>query len=143
MAQTDREVSRLASLIEADFYKLNTLKKSLMDGIKIIARNLFYLLFKPFKEAYDNYRDDHMLFRHLTRSAGLIRETSERIEVLLLPEANFPPKVVGIINDLLKQLNSHLISIPDQSYRIIHFSLLQNEKIEFEIKTSNDTGKDI
>lgn len=143
MAQTDREVSRLASLIEADFYKLNTLKKSLMDGIKIIARNLFYLLFKPFKEAYDNYRDDHMLFRHLTRSAGLIRETSERIEVLLLPEANFPPKVVGIINDLLKQLNSHLISIPDQSYRIIHFSLLQNEKIEFEIKTSNDTDKDI
>jgi hypothetical protein len=40
MTKTDKEVSRLTSLIEADFYKLDTLKKSLINGIKITARNL-------------------------------------------------------------------------------------------------------
>ena len=67
MTETDKEVSRLNSLIEENFYKLDTSKKSLMDGAKITARNLFYLLLQSFKEAYDNYRDDHMLFRHLSR----------------------------------------------------------------------------
>ncbi len=142
MVQTDKEVSRLAALIEDEFYKLDTLKKSLMDGIKITARNLFYLLFQPFKAAYDNYRDDHVLFRHLTRSTGLIRDMPNSVEVLLLPEANFPPKVVGIINDLLEQLNRQLLSMPDQSGRIIRFGLLQNDKIEFEIKISNNAVKD-
>ena len=142
MAQTVKEESRLASLIEADFHKLDTLKKSLMDGIKITARNMFYLLFQPFKAAYNNYRDDHVLFRHLTRSAGLIQESDDSVEVLLLPEANFPPKVIGIINDLLEQQNRYLIYMPDQSGRIIRFGLLQSDKIEFEIKTSNETDED-
>lgn len=140
MTKTDKEVSRLASLIEADFYKLDTLKKSLMDGIKITARNLFYLLLQPFKDAYDNYRDDHVLFRHLTRSAGVMRETDNRVEVLFLPQANFPPKVAGIISDLLEQLNRRLISMPDQSGRVIRFGLLLNDTIEFEIKTNNGTN---
>ena len=142
MTKTDKEVSRLTSLIEGDFYKLDTLKKSLMDGVKIIARNLFYLLLQPFKEAYDNYRDDHMLFRHLTRSPGLIRETDNKVEIVFLPQANFPPKVLGIINDLLEQLNHRLLPMPDQSGRIIQFGLLQNDAIEFKIKTSNNTIED-
>ncbi len=142
MAQTEKEVSRLSSLIEDDFYKLDTLKKSLMDGIKIMARNLFYLSFQPFKEAYDNYRDDPVLFRHLTRSAGLIRETDDEVEVLLLPEANFPPKVVGIIKDLLNQLNRSSLPMPDQSGRIIRFGLLQKDRIQFEIKTSQRAAED-
>lgn len=142
MAQTEKEVSRLGSLIEENFYKLDTLKKSLMDGIKIMARNLFYLSFQPFKDAYDNYRDDHVLFRHLTRSAGLIRETADGVDVLLLPEANFPPKLIGIIKELLNQLNRSLLTMPDQSGRIIRFGLLQNDKIQFEIKSSHRAVED-
>ena len=142
MAQTEKEVSRLDSLIEDDFHKLNTLKKSLMDGIKIMARNQFYLLFQPFKDAYDNYRDDHVLFRHLTRSAGLVRETDNGVDVLLLPEANFPPKLIGIIKDLLNQLNRSLLPMPDESDRIIRFGLLQNDKIQFEIKSSHRAAED-
>ncbi len=142
MAQTEKEVSRLSSLIENDFYKLDTLKKSLMDGIKIMARNLFYLSFQPFKDAYDNYRDDHVLFRHLTRSAGMIRETADGVDVLLLPEAKFPPKLIGIIKELLNQLNSSLLTMPDQSGRIIRFGLLQNDEIQFEIKSSHRAVED-
>jgi hypothetical protein len=68
-----------------------------------------------------------------------MRKTDNRVEVLFLPQANFPPKVVGIVNDLLEQLNRRLLSMPDQSGRIIRFGLLQNGAIEFEVKTNNDT----
>jgi len=57
-----------------------------MDSIKIVARNLFYECLNPFKNADDNYRDAHLLFRHLTRSPGLIRDTGECIAVFLMPQ---------------------------------------------------------
>lgn len=134
MTQTDKETSRLNSLVEEGFYKLDTSKKSFMDGIKITARNQFYLLLQPFKEAYDNYRDDHVLFRHLTRSSGLIRNRGDCVEVLLFPQANFPPKVIGIIGDLLDQLNNRRLTMPNNSGKTIQFGLLQNNKTQFEIK---------
>ena len=69
---TAREVSRLDTLIAHGAVRLCGEKKYLMDVIKITARNLFYELLAPFKAAYDNFRDDHVWFRHLTRRAGLI-----------------------------------------------------------------------
>lgn len=134
LSQTDKEVSRLNSLIEDNFKKLETNKKSLMDGIKITARNFFYLSLQPFKQAYDNYRDDHVLFRHLTRSSGLIRYHGERVEVLLMPEANYPPKVVKIIDDMLFQLNASRMPMPDNSGGILSFRLVRSESMRLEIK---------
>jgi hypothetical protein len=89
MANINKEVSRLETLIEQDFHKLDSAKKALMDGIKITARNLFYILLQPFKEAYNNYREDQVLFRHLTRSHGLLRDRGPVTEVLLFPEGNY------------------------------------------------------
>jgi hypothetical protein len=131
MANTNKEVSRLETLIEQDFRKLDSAKKALMDGIKITARNLFYILLQPFKEAYNNYRDDHVLFRHLTRSHGLLRDRGPVMEVLLFPEARFPPKVVGIINDMLAQLNASQLTMPNGSGKTLHFRLIQQESILF------------
>jgi len=37
-------------------FEVSLNNKTLMDAIKISARNLFYRLFAPFKTAYDNYR---------------------------------------------------------------------------------------
>jgi len=48
--------------------------KQLMDVIKITARDLFYEAIAPFKEAYDNFRDDHVWFRHVIRSSGVLEE---------------------------------------------------------------------
>lgn len=131
MANTTKEVSRLETLIEQDFRKLDSAKKALMDGIKITARNLFYMLLQPFKEAYNNYRDDHVLFRHLTRSHGLLRDRGPVMEVLLFPEARFPPKVVGIINEMLAQLNASQLTMPNGSGKTLHFRLIQQESILF------------
>jgi hypothetical protein len=134
MLSTKKEVSRLETLIEQDFCKLDSAKKALMDGIKITARNLFYLLLQPFKEAYNNYRDDHVLFRHLTRSHGLLRDRGTLMEVLLFPQARFPPKVESIINKVLEQLNARKLTMPNGSGKILYFRLIQQENILFCIE---------
>lgn len=138
ISQTAKEVSRLSFLIEQDFYKLDTLKKQLMDAVKITARNIFYLRFQPFKEAYDNFRDDHVLFRHLTRAHGLIQQQGEEgeiVNVLLLTEAEYPPKVSLIIEGILNQLNKNPVIMPDNSGKMLQFHLLQNDQIVFGVKT--------
>ena len=134
MASTDKEVSRLEMLIEQDFCKLDSTKKALMDGIKITARNLFYILLQPFKEAYNNYRDDHVLFRHLTRSHGLLRDRGAVMEVLLFPQARFSPKVADIINEMLEQLNARNLTMPNGSGKTLYFRLIQQENILFCIE---------
>ncbi len=131
MASTEKEVSRLEDLIKQDYRKLDNTKKALMDGIKITARNLFYLLLQPFKKGYNNYRDDHVLFLHLTRSHGLLCERGTIMEVLLFPEARFPPKVVGVINDLLEELNNRKLTMPNGLGKTLYFRLIQQESILF------------
>ncbi len=69
---------------------------------------MFYNLLRPFKSGYDNFRDDHMLFRHFTRSPGLIRETDNSVDIILIPQACFPPKVITIFK-ALKWLNSLIL----------------------------------
>ena len=59
--QIETECSRLERLIEQNYVRLDTSNKSIMDALKILARNSFYKQFEPFKEGYDNYRDDHHL----------------------------------------------------------------------------------
>ena len=127
IAHTDKTESRLDVLIEQDYRQLNTLTKSMMEGIKILARNLFYIQFQPFKDAYDNYRDDPVLFRHLTQAHGFLRDQGTYVEGVLFPAACFQPKVIGIINAMLDKLNSEQFVMPDHSERTLHFRLIDNE----------------
>jgi hypothetical protein len=53
------------------------------------------------------------------------------MEVLLFPEARFPPKVVGIINEMLAQLNASQLSMPNGSGKTLYFRLIQQESILF------------
>jgi hypothetical protein len=94
---------------------------------------VFYERLAPFKDAYDNYRDDHVLFRNLTRSPGLIRETGEGTEVILIPQACFPPKVNKIIHSLLETFNHSQPSMPDGTGRRVTISLLNNGKELIEV----------
>jgi hypothetical protein len=48
-------------------------------------RNLFYQALAPFKETYDNYRDDHDYCRQLTLATGVLRWTGQEMEVHLVP----------------------------------------------------------
>jgi len=77
METTSKEVSRLETLISREAIRLNGERKGLMDVIKITARNLFYEMLTPFKAAYNNFRDDHVWFRHLIQSGGVIEEMAD------------------------------------------------------------------
>ncbi len=128
MGKTEKEVSRLQTAIKEDFCKLNTSQKLLMDSVKILARNIFYLIMEPFKKLYDNYRDDHVIFRNLTRSHGCIRFKENIVDVILFPTAHYQPKMRSIVETILEQINSTQPPMPDNSGRIIRFSIEEKKK---------------
>jgi hypothetical protein len=134
----DKEVSRIDQLIAQDMVRMNLANKTLMDAIKISARNLFYRLFAPFKTAYDNYRDDHCHYRELTQCDGLLRWTGSEIEVHLVPQVNYPPKLRKIIERHLADLNASGLTLPDGSGRPLRLRLTRKEQISVRIDDSTD-----
>jgi hypothetical protein len=127
-----KEVSRLDQLEGQDKVRLETGPKSLLDGIRIIARNSFYRLLEPFKKAYDNYRDDHDYFRYLTQSGGLLTWTGTEMEVHLTPQVNYQPKLKELLQTVLKEYNQQEPTMPDGSGRKLSIHLADWN--EFEIK---------
>ena len=105
LSETEKEVSRLDNLIEKGTQGLDTRKKQLMDTIRITARNIFYQAFAPFKAAYNNYRDDHVWFRHLTQTTSGMVSRSEIIQCQLLLRGTYPKSVKQAIVELFKHYN--------------------------------------
>ena len=128
-----KEVSRIDQLIEQKMVRMNLANKTLMDAIKISARNLFYRLFAPFKAAYDNYRDDHDYFRKLTQCNGVLRWTGTELEVHLVPQVNYPPKLRKIITTHLAHLTTSGLTLPDGSGRPLRLRLTRKEQISVSI----------
>jgi hypothetical protein len=120
---TAKEVSRLETLIEDGKEKLDTASKSVMDSLKIVARNTFFRALAPFKRAYDNYRDDHDYFRRLTQSHGLLVRRGEVIEVHLITPVHFPGKIRRIIETYLEEINKTQPRHPNGSGRVLRFTL--------------------
>ncbi|MBA7698563.1 hypothetical protein ES703_107241 [subsurface metagenome] len=46
-----------------------------------------------FRPLYNNYRDDHVILRALTRSLGIIEKRDGVVNIQLLPAMEFQPKV--------------------------------------------------
>jgi transposase len=130
MAQTQKEVSRLQSLIEQGFGRLDTRRKALMDAVKILARNLFYQTLQPFRKTYDNYRDDHAVFRNLTRAHGWVVFGNDCVQVTLYPTMQYPSQLRRTVNAFLQHLNNTAAPMPDGSERTVRFQLhRKNEQI--------------
>jgi hypothetical protein len=130
-AHTEKEVSRLEALIQQQMVRLDTRNKRLLDSLKLIARNAFYQALQPFKQAYNNYRDDHELFRNLTQADGLLAETAEHVDAYLLPTVNYPPKLDRIVQRLLAELNATHPLMPDDSGRPLRLHL--GDKSGFQV----------
>ena len=81
-------------------------KKRLLDAIKVTASNAFYQAFASFQEAYSNYRDDHVWFRHLTSSGGVIVEQSGQTICYLVSVAEYPKRLRRIISAYLEELSA-------------------------------------
>ena len=133
LAETEKEVSRLDTLIAQDYVRLDTRSKHLMDLLKPIARNAFYDTLEPFKTRYDNYRDDHTLFRNLTQAHGMLIEQGEHVHVLLHPTTNYAPHTERIVTTFLDELNATAPLMPDGSGRRLHFRLGQEAGVQLAI----------
>ena len=132
---TEKEMSRLDFLIEQNMVRLDMHNKHLMDVLKIIARNAFYKMLQPFREMYNNYRDDHVLFRNLTRANGLLRDQGNTVEAILLPTPYYPRKIRTIVNCLLEDINAEEPQMPDGSGRHIRLRLGKKNGIKLAIVT--------
>lgn len=121
---TTKYVSKIDELTEHGYKKLDTNAKDFMDAIKMLARNIFYMGFEPFKEKYNNYRDDHVLFRHLTRSSGIIECSSEdEIKIKLIPQMEYQPKLKKIISSVFEEINIKQPEMPNGTNRKIKLNL--------------------
>jgi hypothetical protein len=123
MSEIDKEGSKIEELIENEYMRFNTQNKKYMDYIKIIARNIFYKVLQPFKQEYDNYRDDHVLFRNLSQSHGLVSFTDEEVHATIFPTAHYQPKVRKIIEEIFQQMNNQRPRLADGSGRVVRLEL--------------------
>ena len=137
LATTEREASRLDTLINEDYQKLDTSAKKVYDALKFVARNAFYNALAPFKETYDNYRDDHILFRNLTHAPGLLIEKGLSVEAILYPTAHHPPARRKLIEELLDQINLQGHTMPDGSGRTTTFKLGEKEGMVLATKLAS------
>jgi hypothetical protein len=108
LLQQPEQIGRLERLIQEGYHKLNFAPKAFMDAIKITARNLFFHLHQDFRPRYDNYRQDHVILRELTRSVGSLRESAQEIAVILKPARQYAPAEVKIIADFLKEVSDRV-----------------------------------
>ena len=93
-----KEESRLNALIEGKYYRLDTASKSILDILRISARNSFYQLLKlDFRPFYDNLRDDHVVLRTLIKAPGKMKTVNGRLFIELFPEGDFPEKTISAI----------------------------------------------
>jgi hypothetical protein len=123
-----REESKLDQLIEKNVMKLNTEKKTMMDTIKIIARNIFYKAIDLFKKSYDNYRDDHVMFRNLTHSFGKAIFSDKKVDIWLDPSANYTSKQRSVVKYILANINTTTPMLPDGSGRVINLQLAKDKR---------------
>ena len=99
-------------MIEGKYYRLDTASKSILDLIRIMARNSFYeILVQDFRPFYDNLRDDHVVLRSIIQAPGKMKTVNGRLFVELFPEADFPKKTINAIKAFMnaaeEKINVH------------------------------------
>ena len=133
--QLEQNVSHLDQLQAEGKVKIDTAPKSLMDSLRLIARNQFYAALQSFKTQYDNFRDDHDYFRKLTQSSGLLRWNGTELEVHLTPRVNYQPSLKKILQRVLENCTRQELTLPDGSGRKLSFHLSGWDQFEITPRT--------
>ncbi len=76
-------------------------KKTYMDAVKIISRNIIYMMLPIFRTLYNNRRNDIKLMLEIIRADGIIEETKDRIIIWLIISREYSPKQKKTITALL------------------------------------------
>ena len=125
--ETVTEESRLQALIEEQYVRLEMRGKAFMDAIRLSSRNIFYCLMEIFRPMYNNYRDDHVILRELTRSMGIIQKRDGLIDCQLLPAIEFQPGVRRLVSELLERMSRRINRYFAGTYLPISIRLLENQ----------------
>ncbi len=127
-SKLEKKVSKIDELIKEKKQKLDTNTKYFHDVIKIIGRNIFYLTFSGFRQNYDDYRDDLIIFQQLIRANGVIKFIDGQITFDLYPEMGLTPKIKKAFSAVIEEINQKQPELPDGSQRKIQLNLA--EKID-------------
>jgi hypothetical protein len=124
--QTEKMISKNKELAQQGYERLDTEIKLYMDIIKIIARNIYYLSFKTFKNMYNNFRDDHAIFRNIICSNGFIGHKDGVMQIQISPELELTPKVEAILTTIINEINQTEPVMPDGGNTKINLKIFEN-----------------
>ena len=99
-----RQQSRLQLLSDGNYELLDTRKKALMDALRVTASNIFRNAQEEFRVIYDNFRDDHVIVRLLSRCSGTVVQTDHAVVFRLWLPGTLQPHRVRAIEMLLAQI---------------------------------------
>jgi len=104
LCEAVRKASRLQLLVDGDYRLLDTRKKSMMDALRVTASNIFRNVQERFRAIYDNFRDDHMLVRMLSRCSGTMEATDQVVTFTLWLPGTLQAHRIRAIEALLEQI---------------------------------------
>ncbi|MDP6736578.1 MAG: hypothetical protein QF732_08780 [Nitrospinaceae bacterium] len=137
MMETVAEESRLQALIDEQYIRLEMRGKAFMDVIRLSCRNIFYCLMDVFRPLYENYRDDHVVLRELTRSIGIVEKREGMIRIQLMPAIEFQPKVKEVVVEFLEIMSIRINEYFSDKWLPIQIQLLEDQSVLF-----GKTGRD-
>jgi hypothetical protein len=123
LCEAVRKQSRLQLLIDGDYRFLDTRKKSLMDALRISAANMFRNVQEQFRAIYDNFRDDHVLVRMLSRCGGKISATEDTVKIILWLPGTLQPYRVRAFEQLLDDIQQQVNNRIPPPYKRLHLTL--------------------
>ena len=129
-----REESRLEILVDENNVRLDFRRKAYMDALRIISRNIFYSHLRDFRPLYNNYRDDHVIIRHLTQSPGIIENCGGTLYVSLLPSMEFSKKKQKVINEYLLKINEQINQSHSKTDQLITLRIHETGIDKFKIR---------
>ena len=105
LAELDRYCTKREKLIELGAQKLMTAPKQYMDIVKICVRNVYFSAFEEFREQFNNFRIDHVVFRTLIQSPGRIETDNGKTTISLYPAITLQPKEKVLVNKYLEKVS--------------------------------------
>jgi len=99
-----RKQSRLQLLIDGSYMLLDTRRKSCMDALRVTASNMFRNVQERFRVICDNFRDDHVMVRMLSRCSGSMTRADGEVLFKVWIPGTLQPHRVRAIQTLLKEI---------------------------------------
>ena len=94
-----------------------------MDALRITASNIFRNVQEQFRAICDNFRDDHVLVRMLSRCSGTISRTPETVTVTLWLPGQLQPHRIRAFEILLGRIEDQINARTGPSHKPIRLLL--------------------